>query len=80
MVEAHDPPGMVPIMKSTYDYYNVVFRPYFDVENPYRKSTFVKIGWRNHSLSREWYRDHFALVEVHNPPGMVPMMKSTHDG
>ena len=28
----------------------------------------------------EWYMDHFALVEAHDPPGMVPMTKSTNDG
>jgi len=28
----------------------------------------------------EWYRDHFAVVETHDPPGMVPMMKSTNGG
>ena len=28
----------------------------------------------------EWYRDHFAVVESNDPPGMVPMMKSTNDG
>jgi len=28
----------------------------------------------------EWYRDHFAVVEAHDPSGMVPMMKSTNDG
>ena len=31
-------------------------------------------------LVREWYRDHFAVVEAHDPPGMVPMVKSTNDG
>ena len=29
---------------------------------------------------REWSRDQFAVVEAHDPPGMVPMMKSTNDG
>ena len=29
---------------------------------------------------REWYRDNFAVVEAHDIPGMVPMMKSTNDG
>ena len=28
----------------------------------------------------ESYRDHFAVVEAHDPPGMVPMIKSTNDG
>ena len=28
----------------------------------------------------ERYRDHFAVVEAHDQPGMVPMMKSTYDG
>jgi hypothetical protein len=28
----------------------------------------------------EWYRDHFAVVEAHDPSGMVPMIKSTNDG
>ena len=28
----------------------------------------------------EWYRDHFAVVEAHDLPGMVPMIKSTNDG
>ena len=28
----------------------------------------------------EWYRDTFAVVEAHDPPGMVPLMKSTNDG
>ena len=28
----------------------------------------------------EWYRDHFAEVEAHDPPGMVPMIKGTNDG
>ena len=27
----------------------------------------------------EWYRDHFAVIEAHDPPGMVPMIKSTDD-
>jgi hypothetical protein len=28
----------------------------------------------------EWYRDHFAVVEAHDPPGIAPMMKITNDG
>ena len=28
----------------------------------------------------EWYRDHFAVIEAHDRPGMVSMMKSTNDG
>ena len=27
-----------------------------------------------HSIG-EWYRDHFAVVEAHDPPGMVPIME-----
>ena len=27
----------------------------------------------------EWYRDYFAVGEAHDPPGMVPMIKSTND-
>ena len=50
MVEAHNPPGMVPMMKSTDDGQKGVPRPYFDVENPGTKSTYFKIGQRNHSL------------------------------
>ena len=52
MVEAHDPPGMVSMIKSTTDGEKGVTRPYFDVESPGKKSTYVKIGWRNHSLIR----------------------------
>ena len=51
MVEAHDPPGMVPMMKSTNYGKKGVPRPYFDVENPDTKSTYAKFGWRNQSLS-----------------------------
>jgi hypothetical protein len=31
---------------------------------------------------REWYRDNFAVVEAHDhdPPEMVPMIKSTNHG
>ena len=54
-------------------------RPYFDVENPGTKSIYVKICWRNHSLSKRMVLD-FAVVEAHDPPGMVLMMKSTNDG
>ena len=39
VVEAHDPPGMVPMMKITNDGQMGVLRPYFDVENPGAKST-----------------------------------------
>ena len=28
----------------------------------------------------EWFSDHFAVVETQDPPGMVPMRKSTNDG
>ena len=28
----------------------------------------------------EWYKDHFAVVEAHDPPAMVPMIKITSDG
>ena len=31
-------------------------------------------------LVREWYRDHFAGVKAHDPPGEVPMIKGTNDG
>ena len=31
-------------------------------------------------LVGEWYRDLFAVVKNHYPPGMIPMMKSTNDG
>ena len=33
-------------------------------------------------LVGEWYRyrDHFAVVEAHDQPAMVPMIKSTDDG
>ena len=31
-------------------------------------------------LAEEWYRDHFAVVEAHDPPGVVPMMKSSNVG
>ena len=27
----------------------------------------------------EWYGDHFAVVEAHEPPAMVPMIKINSD-
>ena len=30
-------------------------------------------------LVGEWYRDHFAVVEAHDPPAIVPMIKITSD-
>ena len=36
-------------------------------------------GETNFSV-RTWYTDHFAVVEAHDPHGMVPMMKSANDG
>jgi hypothetical protein len=29
---------------------------------------------------REWYRDHFAVVEAHDPPELTSMIKSTNFG
>ena len=52
MVEAHDPPGMVPMIKSTNNGLKGLPRPYFDVENPGTTSTNVKIGQRTHSFKR----------------------------
>ena len=60
MVEAHDPPGMVPMIKSTNDGLQGVPRQYFNVENPGTKSTYVKIGWRNHSLSMRMVQGPFC--------------------
>ena len=62
--EAHDPPGMVPMRKSTNDDtkgqgQKGVPRPYFDVENPVTKSAYVKISWRNHSLSKSMVQEQF---------------------
>ena len=51
VVEAHDPPGMVLMMKFTNYGKKGVPRPYFDVENLGTTTTYVKIGQRNHSLS-----------------------------
>ncbi len=52
MVEAHDPPGMVPMMKSTNYGRKGLPRPYFDVLNLGTTSAYGKIGLRNHYLSK----------------------------
>ena len=80
MVEAHDPPGMVPMMKI-----KMMVRRVFPghilmlkilVQNLHMK----KLAGKTIFSVKEWYRNHFAVVEAHDPPGMVPMMKSTNDG
>ena len=80
VVEAHDPPGMVPMMKSTNDSqmgfsgHILVLKILIKHQHPSKlaRETILSVG--------EWYWDHFAVVEVHDPPGMVPMIKSTNYG
>ena len=80
VVEAHYLPGMVPIMKST-----IMVRKEFPSHILMLK---ILVKYQHTSkLAREtilliggWYRDHFAVVEAHDPPGMAPMMKTTNDG
>ena len=52
VVEAHELPAMVLMIKITSDGYKGVTSPYFVVNDPGTKSTHVKIGWRNHSLCK----------------------------
>jgi hypothetical protein len=71
VVEAHDPPGMVPMMKSTnlglegssqaiLWCWKSWYKIYIGQNGPY---AILSVG--------EWHRDHFAVVEAHDPPGMV---------
>ena len=85
VVEAHDPPGMVPMKKALMKVGRVRVRRVFPghilmlkilVQHLHTSKlaieTILSVG--------EWYRDHVAVVEAHDPHGMVPMMKSTNDG
>ena len=63
--EAHDPPAMVPMMKITSDSQKGqgqkgVPRNYFVVENSGKKPSYVKIGWKNHYLSKSMVQGLFC--------------------